>query len=142
VLDGREHVWAICVEVPMQGEPIPAHEAPAYALTLNGHPSGGLFLHPHGGAPLILDEEAVEVSRSVATTGVDSIEPPGVSTGEVVDLQPVVVANAERMADMAHSHIACDPRVSFEALSGDLEAMVAKRNSARAEFLGLLPRVD
>src|SRR5262249_5873318 len=108
-------------------------------LSLDRQPTGRFLLHPQLGTPLVLDEQVVEVVRTVAASGVDAVEPPGESAGKVVYLETLVVRDAERVADPADRHVASHPRVGREALPGNLEAMVAEAHASRADFLGLHP---
>ena len=78
----------------------------------------------------------------VAAAGVDAVEPLGVLAGVVVELQLVVVADVELVADLAGRDAGLDVLLGLEVLVRQLEAVVPERVLARAQLLRLLPVAD
>src|SRR5262245_11063378 len=139
MLDAVEDVVPIGVEVLFQGELVPGGHLSAVAAAVHDHGPGRFFLHAQADGALVVGKDLLESGRLLAAPLVDAVEPAGVESGVVVQLQLGHVGDGQLVRYRSGLDAAVNRLVGLEVLVRQLEGVVEQRDLAGPKLLCLVP---
>ena len=99
--DVCDHVVAVRVEVSLQRELVTADKVPAVAPALYRQSGQGFFLYADVGCAPVILKDLLQIAGTIAAARLDSVKALRVLAWIVINLELVVAADFELVADFA-----------------------------------------